>query len=312
MVSIRNILLALLLSLPLLLIPSVANAATCPAINWGSLPKDASAMGTGEIDTGYNVRYVDKVTADGSGLPVVVPGGARLQVIVRHPNFHGIKVGASVANVTGYRTFRSVVYAGSFEGQTTYGLGVRSRVPFRVFTIPGGHGRIGRRLSPILLLFLLHLLEFLLTDLECPRVWRITHGFPSLFLLITLRQMAAASISAEEMPSSISALKPAFRVFSISPSTTGESAAILTSITSVQIASFRVTGFVSLVMVYSYFHSNPHQNRSGEWCAGPLLLRDASLYLYECSRDNVLSSVWSSQFPPVFIPSAAGFPVALP
>jgi hypothetical protein len=51
-------------------------------------------------------------------------------------------VGASVANVTGYRTFRSVIYAGSFEGQTTYGLGVRSRVPFRVFTIPGGHGKI--------------------------------------------------------------------------------------------------------------------------------------------------------------------------
>jgi hypothetical protein len=163
MVSIRNILLALLLSLPLLLIPSVANAATCPAINWGSLPKDAAAMGTGEIDTvrtgqhdcydrlvldidgppaGYNVRYVDQVTADGSGFPVVVPGGARLQVIARHPNFHGIKVGASVSNVTGYRTFRSVIYAGSFEGQTTYGLGVRSRVPFRVFTIPGGHGRI--------------------------------------------------------------------------------------------------------------------------------------------------------------------------
>jgi hypothetical protein len=95
MVSIRNILLALLLSLPLLLIPSVANAATCPAINWGSLPKDSATMGTGEIDTvrtgqhdcydrlvldidgppaGYNVRYVDQVTADGSGFVVPYSG----------------------------------------------------------------------------------------------------------------------------------------------------------------------------------------------------------------------------------------------
>jgi hypothetical protein len=87
---------------------------------------------------GYNVRYVDQVTADGSGAVVPTPGGARLQVIVRHPSISPIPL----PNTADFRTFRSVTNTGSFEGQTTYGLGVRARLPFRVFTIAGGHGRI--------------------------------------------------------------------------------------------------------------------------------------------------------------------------
>lgn len=151
-----------ILIVSVLAIPTVASADTCPT-GWGSLPKDSSAMGTGEVDTlrtgqhecydrvvididgppaGYHVAYVDQVLSDPKGDVVSTPGGAKLQFTVRHPNLHGTKVGTKVANVTGYRTLRSVVYAGSFEGLTTYGVGVRSRVPFRVFTIPGGHGRI--------------------------------------------------------------------------------------------------------------------------------------------------------------------------
>ncbi|HAG60432.1 MAG TPA: hypothetical protein DCL83_14500, partial [Arthrobacter bacterium] len=42
-----------------------------------------------------------------------------------------------LANVAGYQTFRQVAYAGSFEGYTTLGLGVRARLPFRVFTLDG-------------------------------------------------------------------------------------------------------------------------------------------------------------------------------
>jgi hypothetical protein len=41
-------------------------------------------------------------------------------------------------NVAGYRTFRQVAWAGSFEGYTTVGLGVRARLPFRVF-LTGNH-----------------------------------------------------------------------------------------------------------------------------------------------------------------------------
>ncbi len=44
---------------------------------------------------------------------------------------------AELVNVTGYRTFRQVAWAGSFEGESTVGLGTRARLPFRVFTLPG-------------------------------------------------------------------------------------------------------------------------------------------------------------------------------
>ena len=40
-------------------------------------------------------------------------------------------------NVAGYQTFRQVADAGSFEGQTTVGLGVRARLPFRAFILAG-------------------------------------------------------------------------------------------------------------------------------------------------------------------------------
>jgi hypothetical protein len=37
-----------------------------------------------------------------------------------------------------------VVYAGSFEGMTTFGVGTRARLPLRVFTLagPGGHRQV--------------------------------------------------------------------------------------------------------------------------------------------------------------------------
>ena len=52
--------------------------------------------------------------------------------------------GDHVAAVGGYRTLRDVVYGGCFEGRTTFGVGVRARLPFRVFTLagPGTRSRI--------------------------------------------------------------------------------------------------------------------------------------------------------------------------
>ena len=40
-------------------------------------------------------------------------------------------------NVSGFDTFRQVASGGSFEGYTTVGLGVRARLPFRTFVLPG-------------------------------------------------------------------------------------------------------------------------------------------------------------------------------
>jgi hypothetical protein len=95
---------------------------------------------------GYRVEYVDQVFQDGSGAVLSVPGGARLLVNVNHPAYDDAgnptvvpvpAAGQQVADVSGYRTLRSVVYGSSFEGATTFGVGVRARLPFRVSVVDG-------------------------------------------------------------------------------------------------------------------------------------------------------------------------------
>ena len=90
----------------------------------------------------YRVSYVTEVTTDASGAVVPLRGGAYLQIIVGATAYgpHGeatMNTSREMVNVSGYRTFRQVAYAGSFEGQTDIGLGVRARLPFRVFVLPG-------------------------------------------------------------------------------------------------------------------------------------------------------------------------------
>jgi len=149
---------------------SPASAATNPycGLSWGSLP-EARAATDGEmvddvrsgrhacfdrlvIDVGgqdttfgsYDVRYVPVVREDGSGHAVPVRGAADLQIVLGapaydqygNPTFLPANRG-EIVDVTGYPTFRQVAWAGSFEGRTTIALGVRARLPFRVFTLAG-------------------------------------------------------------------------------------------------------------------------------------------------------------------------------
>jgi hypothetical protein len=134
-------------------------------ISWGSGAKSASPTGYGELVglragrndcydrlvfdvngpvDGYWVSYVDAVTEDPTGNPVPLRGGAKLAVTVQAPSYNTsgsptyvYSNRAELVNVTGYQTFRQVAWAGSFEGTTSVGLGVRARLPFRVFTLPG-------------------------------------------------------------------------------------------------------------------------------------------------------------------------------
>lgn len=98
---------------------------------------------------GWYVRYVPQVVQDASGFPVPLRGGAFLQVSIHAPAYdddgHATYSPArprEAVNVAGFRTFRQVAFAGSFEGITTVGLGVRARLPFRVFAVPGPGSRI--------------------------------------------------------------------------------------------------------------------------------------------------------------------------
>ena len=92
-----------------------------------------------------------RVTREGSGATVPLRGDARLRLVVRAPAYdeNGPTYEAAHSNelvdVTGYRTFRQVAWAGSFEGRTTIGIGVRARLPMRAFLVPGADGT-GHRL----------------------------------------------------------------------------------------------------------------------------------------------------------------------
>ncbi|HEX2301060.1 MAG TPA: hypothetical protein VHH34_21555 [Pseudonocardiaceae bacterium] len=99
---------------------------------------------------GYDVRYVPVVSADGSGNPVPVAGDAALQVVVRAPtqgspgdtsgHQPGVVFAPSGARLHGpgglenWGCLREVRSAGYFEGQTTFAIGVRGKLPFRVDT----------------------------------------------------------------------------------------------------------------------------------------------------------------------------------
>jgi hypothetical protein len=136
---------------------------------WGSLPERGMAMTTAPIvdvragrhrcfdrlvvDLGagpvprdaYDVRYVPVVRADGSGHALPVRGAADLQVVVRAAAYdrdtgaatYSFGNGRELVPVGGFRTLRQVATAGSFEGQTTFAVGVRARLPFRVFALSG-------------------------------------------------------------------------------------------------------------------------------------------------------------------------------
>jgi hypothetical protein len=141
-------------------------ASSCPT-GWGSLPESGRTSAAGSLTdvragrhacfdrlvldvaapatAAYDVRYVPVVRTEGAGARVPLRGAADLRVIVRAPSYDP-DTGAlvyrpadrrEIVRTRGFRTFRQVAWAGSFEGQTTVGLGVRARLPFRVMVLPG-------------------------------------------------------------------------------------------------------------------------------------------------------------------------------
>jgi len=158
---------AVLISVGVLPVASAGAATPYCGITWGSLAKTAGPVSspgkhltnvrTGQHDcydrmvldldgttaTGYSIKYVSNVYADGSGQLVPLNGGAKLQIVLRAPAYntsgtptYPATTGQKLPGVslTGYQTFRDAKFAGSFEGETIVGLGVRAQLPFRVFT----------------------------------------------------------------------------------------------------------------------------------------------------------------------------------
>lgn len=143
------------------------------AVTWGSLAKSVNVFSGGSVVNvragrhdcfdrmvvdvrghahGYSVQYVSSVSQPGSGFPVTLRGGAYLHVVVLAAAYDQATGSATyspanrneLVNTAGYATFRQVALAGSFEGYTHIGVGVRARLPFRVFVLdgPGSTSRI--------------------------------------------------------------------------------------------------------------------------------------------------------------------------
>jgi hypothetical protein len=139
-------------------IAPASSAAPYCGIYWGSLPKTGAFGGSSGIvniragqhdcydrlvidfDGGigsYNVEYVPGVPHQAKEGDIPLRGGAFLQVDVRNSNWmSGAANNADLVNVNGWQTLRQVA-AESYEGYTTVGIGVRARLPFRVFTLDG-------------------------------------------------------------------------------------------------------------------------------------------------------------------------------
>jgi hypothetical protein len=173
----RRTLIVAVLSLSLILAggtPGAVAAAPYCGITWGSGEKTTGPLSPAPLLTvetgrhecwdrvvfefdgsaqGYSVRYASQVLTDGEGVDLVpfTAGGAHLWVTLRAPAYdadHGATfdavAGGHVATVMRYDTLRDVVFGGSFEGYTTFAVGVRARLPFRAFLLagPGTHSRI--------------------------------------------------------------------------------------------------------------------------------------------------------------------------
>jgi hypothetical protein len=97
----------------------------------------------GSPGVGYRVQYVPEVLSDAKGDVVPLRGAADLQVVLFTESSR-LRNSSKLVSTAGLPTLLQVASAGGFEGQTDLGVGVRARLPFRVFTLagPGSGGRV--------------------------------------------------------------------------------------------------------------------------------------------------------------------------
>jgi hypothetical protein len=175
-----RVLLIVLLAATGVTFASPAEAAPYCGIRWGSLAKTAGGTSNGNflgvrtgqhacydrlvIDvagtiSGYSVGYTgtkvgergifDGNSSSGPDLRGRVTLSIRVNLAATDaagnptfaPRWHYV---AELADVSHYRTFRQVAGGSGYQGYAILGIGVRARLPFRVFTLagPGGGSRI--------------------------------------------------------------------------------------------------------------------------------------------------------------------------
>lgn len=86
---------------------------------------------------GWDVRYTDAASRQGSGDPITLPGSALLQVTVNgttYPNESQTTVSSGAISVT-TTTVTGIYIDGNFEGQDQAIIGTKGKQPFRVFAV---------------------------------------------------------------------------------------------------------------------------------------------------------------------------------
>lgn len=148
-------------------VPSPATAAECPT-GWGSLQEQhkpfkfrgsVANVRAGrhacfdrlvvDFDAGqrpwFVVSYQKSFRLDGSGTRVPLRGGAVLRIDVRTADW--VEPGyrpsnrREIVDVSGFRTLRQVAWQSGFEGYAAVGVGLRARLPFRVWGYRDSRGR---------------------------------------------------------------------------------------------------------------------------------------------------------------------------
>jgi hypothetical protein len=86
---------------------------------------------------GYVVRYKRRIVEDGSGRPVRLRGNKRIHVVLRRARAHTEAGSPLLPRVLTplCPNLRQVKDAGDFEGQVSFGLGLRRKSGFRVFRL---------------------------------------------------------------------------------------------------------------------------------------------------------------------------------
>ncbi len=108
----------------------------------------------GKPAPGFDVRYANPIRSPGSGKPFIEADDATLAVTILAPGYNVTHGGPTVSwsagtripqadelAAGGFRTFRDLVYGGSFEGRSVIALDVRARLPFRAFALDGPDAR---------------------------------------------------------------------------------------------------------------------------------------------------------------------------
>ena len=139
---------AVLAAALLLPAPALGEAVTPSARQARALPQlvDVRAVHRAGVDrvifefdagapSGFDVRYVDRLLGDGSGLPIRVAGRAILQVGL-HDTRTDRAIPAPARRAFATPNAMTAVRSGVFEGWTTYGIGLARRTAFEVTPQP--------------------------------------------------------------------------------------------------------------------------------------------------------------------------------